>query len=861
VFAYGELSLEQVVFQVSQIGPETIRSRAPREQQLNSLFEELLETLRDVYRGGPGKGIVRNRAIEQLTSLKQIASLSHESDRTIDQLLQKLRILPPQDEQRRGDVTHIAEELKQLRPILGVPTPEKEIGKLNSALRQTKQAREQVVAIRSAKLLDPVETLPKVGPKGAEQLGKMGIGTVGDLLRHTPRDHIDYSSPDIIGDVLQKPGQVVYRGILRGVREIYGPGKSRVEATLRDASGSINVTWFSTYVTKEFGDGDEVVIRGNVRSSRHGLQLSPIEWFRTDNPDIAGGHLLPIYPLTKGLTQKRLRLWTHTALELARPNITDWLQEIRPILDRGRHTQPLLPLESAYQHLHFPESSESLENARNRLAFDLYLMLQIGLIQRKTLTKAQVGAPMTVNGELNALFRKSLPFSLTAAQERATTEILADIRKSSPMTRLLQGDVGTGKTVVAAIAAFTAHTNTYQTAVMAPTEILAEQHYRSFTKLFGSLTEDLRPEVKLLTGSTKASERRKIDQGLVEGHTSILVGTHAIIEDRVKFQNLGLVIIDEQHRFGVHQRGLLLQKANGLTPHTLSMTATPIPKTLNHVVHGDLDVSLIDQRPPGRVDIETRLYSARERDRAEFLIRREVEAGHQVFVICPLVEDVPVDEFNLDDEKVLSRRDAKAAVNEAERLQSEVFPDLKIDFVHGQMPSKKKDEVMTRFRDREFDILVATSVIEVGIDIPNATVIMIEGADRFGLSQLHQLRGRVGRGNNKSYCLLIADNASMNAWERLQVMISTNDGFVLAQKDLELRGPGDFIGTRQSGLPEMDWIGKGFDSRLLDRAHSVAEAILADTSPSTPIERKYPQLARQLAEFWSSTESLDTTRV
>jgi ATP-dependent DNA helicase RecG len=848
---------------VSQIGPETIKPRASREQQLNSAFEELLETLRDVYRGGPGKGILRNRAVAQLTGLKQLASLSHDSDRTIDILLQKLRTLSPNDDERREVVTAIAGELKQLRPILGVPTPEREIGKLNSTLRQTKQATrralEQAVERRTARLEDPVENLPKVGPKGAEQLGKMGISTVGDLLRHTPRDHIDYSNPDQIGDLLRRPGQVVYRGIIRGMREIYGSGKSRVEATLRDATGSINVTWFSTYVSKEFGDGDEVVIRGNLRSVRHGLQLSPIEWFRTDNPDITGGHLLPIYPLTKGLTQKRLRLWTHTALELARPNITDWLQEIRPILERSRHQPPLLPLESAYQHLHFPESSDALESARNRLAFDLYLMLQIGLIQRKSVTKAQVGAPMTVHGELNALFRKSLPFSLTAAQDRASAEILADIRKPSPMTRLLQGDVGTGKTVVAAIAAFTAHTNQYQTAVMAPTEILAEQHYRSFTKLFDSLPEDLRPHVDLLTGSTKAGERRKIDERLADGTTALLVGTHAIIEDRVKFRNLGLVIIDEQHRFGVHQRGLLLQKAHGLTPHTLSMTATPIPKTLNHVVHGDLDVSLIDQRPPGRVDIETILYNARERQRAEQLIRKEVAAGHQVFVICPLVEDTPPDEFDFEEEKHQSRRDAKAAVNEAERLQRDVFPDLRVDVVHGQMPSRKKDEVMTHFRDREFDILVATSVIEVGIDIPNATVIMIEGADRFGLSQLHQLRGRVGRGSNKSYCLLIAESASMNAWERLQAMLATNDGFVLAQKDLELRGPGDFIGTRQSGLPEMDWLGNGFDSRLLDRAHSVAEAILADTS--TPLELKYPQLARQFADFWSSTESLDTTKV
>ena len=846
---------------MSQFPPETSRSRSTRDQQLNSHFEDVLTSLREVYRGGPGLAPSRVRAVEQLVALKQLASSSHDSDRILDLQLQRLRTLPAEDTERKSDIKMIADELNALRPVLGVADPDLEIGKLNSALRITKQAKQRVsaaAATRSLKLEDPVETVPKVGPKGAEQLANMRVRNVGDLLRHAPRDHIDYGHPDEIGAVLHGSRTVVYRGIIRGIREIYGRGKPRVEATLRDNTGSVTVTWFSTYVSKQLSDGDEIVIRGSLRADRHGFQLSPIEWERTDSPDIAQGRLIPLYPLTKGLTQKRLRMWTHSALTLARPNIADWLSEIRSILDRNKFADGLVPLDVAYQQLHFPDSQESLETARNRLAFDLYLLLQIGLIQRKAEAKSQLGPAMNVDVDLNQIFRSALPFQLTAAQNKSLGEILADMKRAAPMTRLLQGDVGTGKTVVAAIAAFVAHNNHYQTAVMAPTEILAEQHFRSLTELFELLPLDIRPKVELLTGSTKASDRRRLAIDLENGTTSLLVGTHAIIEERVQFHRLGFVVIDEQHRFGVHQRGLLMQKAHGYSPHILSMTATPIPKTLNHVVHGDLDVSLIDQRPPGRVEIETLLFNDKDRRRAEQLIRQEVGVGHQVFVICPLVEDREPDEYELDDAKARSRRDAKAAVSEAERLQQEVFPELSVAVVHGQMPSKKKDEVMTAFRNREHQILVATSVIEVGIDIPNATVIMIEGADRFGLSQLHQLRGRVGRGNNKSYCLLLSESTSAVAYERLQALVSTTDGFVLAQKDLELRGPGDFIGTRQSGLPEMDWIGNGFDSRLLDRAHRVAEQILADTS--TPLERRYPQLAMQLTKFWSTTESLDTTK-
>jgi ATP-dependent DNA helicase RecG len=863
----------QVYFAVKQQGTTSSNismSRSSPAEAPDQLVEDLLQVLRHLWLGQPPMVRLRQNALVFLHKLRDQAAASHQIGESLDAMSQRVRSLAGNepDIERKATVQGIADELKALRPLLGIAAPAPEVGKLNSAIRTPKAAPPKPAKpvpakpqpVRAVKLDDLVDVIPGIGASGARQLGNLSIATVGDLLRHTPRAHVDYAHPRKIAAVPIPPGWVVYRGVIRSIKEIYGRGKARVEAVLRDDTGSIQITWFSTYIAKQIKEGDEIVVRGTVKSDRHGFALSPIEWERADNPEIVQGRLIPIYPLTKGLAQKRLRGWTHRALQLATPSIVDWMGEIRSVTNRVLPAEALLPLDQAYEQLHYPDSLESLEQARNRLAFEMYLLLQIGLIEQKAQAKAQRGVALPADGELNNLFRSTLPFQLTSAQDRALSQILGDLRTGVPMTRLLQGDVGTGKTVVAALAALATFANGYQTAVMAPTEILAEQHFRSFESAFAGLPDNQRPRIALLTGSTKKKARTEIAAGLASGAISALIGTHAIIEDHVQFEKLGLVVIDEQHRFGVHQRGLLLQKADGWTPHVLSMTATPIPKTLNHVVHGDLDVSIIDQKPPGRVEIETRLYGPPDRRDAYRLVRQEIEAGHQVFVICPLVEEAEAEDPELapPTELVRSRRDAKAAVNEAERLQADVFPDLRITVLHGQMPSKKKDEVMTAFRNHEFDILVATSVIEVGIDVPNATIVMIEGADRFGLSQLHQLRGRVGRGSAKSYCLLLAEETSAVADERLQAMVSTTDGFVLAQKDLELRGPGDFIGTRQSGMPEMDWIGTGFDSRLLDQAHQVAELVLAD-DPQT-LKKRYPQLAQQVALFWQSTESLDTTK-
>jgi ATP-dependent DNA helicase RecG len=494
-------------------------------------------------------------------------------------------------------------------------------------------------------------------------------------------------------------------------------------------------------------------------------------------------------------------------------------------------------LHEAYETIHYPKSEARLERARERLAFGEMLLLQLGLTRRRRNREATGGYPFAFDDSAIEHFERHLPFRFTNAQRRVVGEIAGDLRHSHPMARLLQGDVGSGKTAVAATAAWLAYRNGLQSAVLAPTEILAEQHAVNFAKLFAALPETERPHVRLLTGSTKARDRKEILADLIHGEINLLVGTHAVIQKGVEFRNLGLTIIDEQHRFGVRQRESLPGKGREIEPHVLSMTATPIPRTLNAVVHGDLDVSIIDELPPGRMPIDTRMYLGDQRELAYDLIRREVAKGRQVFVICPLVEESDL-------------IDAKAAVAEAQRLKEEVFPELRIQVLHGRMKGKEKDAIMAAFREREADILVSTSVIEVGIDIPNATVIVIEGADRFGLAQLHQFRGRVGRGGDQSYCLLLTDDPSIQGQNRLQLMVETNDGFVLAAEDLKLRGPGDFLGTRQSGLPETPWLSEGFDSRLLDEARQAAEVIL--TQDEHLRREEHRALALEYERFWEN---------
>ena len=545
-----------------------------------------------------------------------------------------------------------------------------------------------------------------------------------------------------------------------------------------------------------------------------------------------------VYGLTEGISQKTLRAHVAQAVVGAVDQVEEWLpEEVRTRLGAGEDG-PLPTLSAALREIHLPSSLPELERAQRRLAFDQLLLLQVGQVRRKQERQAHGGIPLRVDRALLGRFRASLPYTLTGAQDRALGEILADLEAERPMSRLLQGDVGAGKTVVAAAAMVVARANGRQSAMMAPTEILAEQHFHNLRGLFSGLPDEDRPTVALLTGSTKAKARRETLAAAAAGEVDVLVGTHALIQEGVALPRLGFSVVDEQHRFGVRQRATLPVQGEGddVLPHQLSMTATPIPRTLNMVLNGDLDVSIVDELPPGREPIETQRFVGSQREEAYALVREQVRAGRQVFVICPLVEASEAIE-------------AKAAVEEAERLRREVFPDLRIATLHGRMSGRAKEAVMTAFRDREHDILVSTSVVEVGVDVPNATVMLIEGADRFGLAQLHQFRGRVGRGGGKSWCLLLADETTPDADARLEMMAQTNDGFLLAEKDLELRGPGDFLGTRQSGLPELTWIDGGFDPRLLDRARRVAEALL-DADPDLE-QPEHQRLRDRVEAFWA----------
>lgn len=805
--------------------------------------ERVLERLRQEWKQGCKAGSVFKMAQNEVSRLHGWAA-TNQAALAVTQIEADLRAyagLSP--DQRKEALPGIANALKEVRPLLTEPTaPTTPFGKLPSAVSPPKRQRTkpaQPVTAAPAQTLDPadpVTKLPSIGPAIAKKLANLAVAEVGDLLRLAPRRHIDYSQTTRIGAALATPlnAEVTVRGEVTSVDLIRGPGTPRVVIHLADDSGSLRVTWFNQYLANQIRVGDRIAVSGKLETGYGGLSFTSPEWEHlagANNQTLSTGRLIPVYPLTQGLAQKTLRKHTRAALDATKQTVRDFMPE--RLLHAG--TERFVDLATAYEHLHYPPRQQDMEQARRRLAFDEMVLIQLGLTRRRQERHAFGAIPFSIDQAQVEQFHAQLPFRLTGDQQASIRDILADLAQPKPMNRLLQGDVGSGKTVVAATALLMAHANGLQGAMMAPTEILAEQHDQGLRALFANLPPDRRPRIALLTGSTPAAERRHILAACAAGEITLLVGTHALIQGTVEFARLGLAVIDEQHRFGVRQRADLPDKATGFLPHQLSMTATPIPRSLNMVLHGDLDVSIIAERPPGRIPIVTRRYVGAERDRAYELVREQVAAGRQVFVICPLVE-------------ASEKSEAKAAVDEAIRLQEEVFPELRIATLHGRMSGKEKDAVMTAFRQRENDLLVSTSVIEVGIDIPNATVMLVEGADRFGLAQLHQFRGRVGRGGNRSYCLLLADESSPDGEQRLKMMEATDDGFVLAEKDLELRGPGDFIGTRQSGLPELSWLASGFDSRLFDRARLAAEETLArDPGLTLPEHRA---LAARLAAFW-----------
>ncbi|MCC6458250.1 MAG: ATP-dependent DNA helicase RecG [Caldilineaceae bacterium] len=706
--------------------------------------------------------------------------------------------------------------------LLTLPTPEP------ATVARERVRRQQAASRRTADdLAAAVTILPGVGASTAELLGRLGIARMIDLIWHLPSRHDDFSQLRTIAQM--RPGEQVT--VIANVWEVrdrkISMKRQIVEAVLSDGTGTLRANWWNKYIRNQLKPGMTLRFSGKVGLFMGHKTLDNPVFEDVDEEMVATGRLTPVYPLTEGVSNKKLRMLIKQALD----EYVDFVSDPLPDFIADEYNLP--PLAQALRQVHFPADQDELKAGLRRLAFDELLYIQLGVLQRRRELQTATSLALVSDDALLARFREGLPFALTNAQVRVLDEVNRDLARTLPMTRLVQGDVGSGKTAIAAAAMYVAAANGAQSALLAPTQILAEQHHRSLSKLLGSLTRpDGRPlEVALLTGRVTGGQREAILAALSAGEIDILVGTTALIQDAVEFANLGLVVVDEQHRFGVEQRGALRNRGD-VQPHLLVMSATPIPRSLALTIYGDLDLSVIDEMPPGREPIKTKWFSPRERERIYGFMRHEAQAGRQAFVVYPLVEE---------SEKL----NAGAAVSEHERLQAEVFPDLRLALLHGRMTGQEKDEVMRAFAEGEYDILVSTTVIEVGIDVPNASVILIEDAERFGLAQLHQLRGRIGRGEHKSYCALVSKAEGDEAAERLRALEATQSGFDLAEKDLELRGPGDFLGTRQSGLPDLR-VALLSDMDTLLTARTAAQTLFAQD----PTLISYPQLARQVEQFW-----------
>lgn len=682
----------------------------------------------------------------------------------------------------------------------------------------------------TAGLSAPLTAIPGIGPKSAATLGRLGLRTLSDLLHHFPRRYDDYSRLKTINR-LWYGEEVTVLGTVEDieVRPVRGGRMKLVEAVISDGTGSIRATWFNQpWIAERLSPGRAVALSGKIDQYLGRLVLKDPEWEHLDRQQLHTSRIVPVYPLTAGVSSKWLRRVVHAVVERYALRMAD------PLPDPLRTGAGLLPLGKAVQQIHFPDDAESLARAQHRLAFDEMFLLQLGVLRQKQDWTELRSRAFTVADDWLARFRSALPYPLTEDQEKAIGDLRADLARQQPMNRLLQGEVGSGKTVVAAGAVGVVAAGGAQAAVMAPTSLLAEQHYRTLSDLLPRATGIPPDSIRLLIGATPEAEKEEVRARLADGSLSIVIGTHALLEADVRFKSLGLAVIDEQHRFGVDQRAALREKGAG--PHLLVMTATPIPRSLALTIYGDLDLSVLEHVPPGRVPIETRVLLPAERGRAYSFIRSQVEAGRQAFIIYPLIEE---------SEKV----GAKAAVEEFERLQRDVFPGAAMGLLHGRLTPEEKDEAMAAFRAGNLAVLVSTSVVEVGIDVPNATVMMIEGANRFGLSQLHQFRGRVGRGEAASYCLLVPDTEDEVENRRLKAMESTQDGFQLAQMDLEQRGPGEFLGTRQSGYAELR-LARLTDLPLIEKARRAAAEVFAEDPRLARPE--HGPLAERLADFWPS---------
>ena len=682
----------------------------------------------------------------------------------------------------------------------------------------------------------PLTEFPGVGEVRAKKLEKLGLVRCADLISYFPRDYEDRrqvysirSAP--LGQKVCISAMAAEHPRLSRIRK----GLDLVKLKVVDQAGALHITFFNQgYVERALRAGEEYIFYGVVeeQGSRRTM-VNPI--FERVGKQNFTGCIVPVYPLTAGITN-------HLLCTLTQQAVAACAQDMPETLPRGvRLDHELAQAEFSYRNIHFPESFQALELARRRLTFEELFYLSAGLAMLKGRRGDVLGCAIPSRPMEEFLAR--LPFPLTGAQRRVMEEISRDMASGRPMNRLVQGDVGSGKTVVAAYAAWLAAGAGYQSALMAPTEVLAEQHFRSLS----ALLEPAGVRVGLLTGSITPAGKKKVRQALAAGEIDLIIGTHALLSQGVEFAKLGLMVADEQHRFGVAQRAALAAK--GDSPHVLVMSATPIPRTLALIIYGDLDVSVIDELPPGRTPVETYVVREDKRARMYTFVRRLVGEGRQVYIICPAVEENTEGTMqNVEWEGDGPALDLKAVTTYAKKLQTEVFPDLRVDFLHGKMKPREKEAVMAAFAAGETQVLVSTTVIEVGVDVPNAALIIIENAERFGLSQLHQLRGRVGRGKHQSYCVLITNTRSVEAMQRLRTLASTADGFKISEEDLKLRGPGDFFGSRQHGLPQMKLADLAGDMRLLSEAQESARRLLmADPTLSQPENR--PVLERVRALF------------
>lgn len=678
----------------------------------------------------------------------------------------------------------------------------------------------------------PVTVINRIGEHTAKLLAKINIHTIKDLLHHYPRRYRDLSSLKTISHL--NPGEdasIIGTIFTLNLRKSANGRLRLVEAVIGDGSGYLQVTWFNQpWLVKSLPKGKQIILSGKVERFMGRISMTNPEVEGLEKEQLHTNRIVPIYPLTAGVTQKNLRRIIFETVKYWSPKVTDYLDV------KLRTQQNLVELSQAIKNIHFPQDNEILKNAIKRLSFDEILFMQLGVLSQKHLWENCCAEAFSIQAEKLRSFINNLDFQLTTAQQNVLAQIINDLGSGKPMNRLIQGDVGSGKTVIAALAILVLLQQNAQAAFLAPTSLLAEQHFRTMMNIFSAPNKNqpvlAKEEMALLIGDTPEKEKEIIRQKVIEGEIKLVIGTHALLESSLNFKWLQLVVIDEQHRFGVEQRATLRNK--GENPHLLVMTATPIPRSLALTLYGDLNISVVDEMPLGRVPVETHILLPSQREQAYQLIKKEVKDGHQVFIVYPQVE-------NEEDEMF------KSAVDEFQRISKNIFPEFSVGLMHGRLKQKEKDEIMKKFRDNGLNILVSTTVIEVGMDIPNATVVLVENADRFGLAQLHQIRGRVGRANQQSYCLLIPENEDNFSNERLTAMAETNDGFKLAEYDLRQRGPGDFLGTRQSGYTGLR-LASLTDTEIIIQARTVAQEIFQDDPGlNKPLHKL---LKMELKSYW-----------